>query len=540
MITQARVAVPIMSWGPSSTLVFWFVELSGVDDPEIVEPSLAWFNTKRTKITLEHPVLTELHQKLVINNDFDGCEIIIEQASKDAIFSHYISQQDYKPRWTAIIPLAQNEDSSCSRPGMRGGHQMSIDMEAQVIYLLGGWDGMVDLADFWAFSVESAQWTCLSRDSEQEGGPCARSCHKMCLDGKRKLIYTLGRYLDSEMRNSTPLKSDFYVYDITSNQWTLISEDTSSEGGPPLIFDHQLSLSVFYRDDCPELRSRIGHSMLFHPEKRLLYIFAGQRGREFLSDFITYNVDTHEISFILDGSKKDCNQVPAAGFTQKSKQLIQDLMKSMSYQSCVYKNENMGQQYMDQDGRMLNRVLDSLISTLLCLYVLYCLQVHCNIKQRLSVLQVPLSVMSVLGVLSTGTLCLSSEVLSTEDAVNRQWLMMRPRGKTNEDGSQSLSTPLSDGSSREEHSWFRFYLLVSFFHRAHEPTRTGNLVDLLTFYVSSTDVTRLNKDRESIIKTRMKTLPTYLPREDITVYRAFRDERYMMNNVQFSTLLLLM
>ena len=70
---------------------------------------------------------------------------------------------------------------------------------------------------------------------------------------------------------------------------------------------------VFFRDDCPELRSRIGHSMLFHQVssdsnlnnctshvniaviflffmfysfffqgKRLLYIFAGQRGREFL------------------------------------------------------------------------------------------------------------------------------------------------------------------------------------------------------------------------------------------------------------------
>ncbi len=28
----------------------------------------------------------------------------------------------------------------------------------------------------------------------------------------------------------------------------------------------------------------------------------------FNSDFITYNVDTHEISFIFDGSKKDCDQ----------------------------------------------------------------------------------------------------------------------------------------------------------------------------------------------------------------------------------------
>ena len=28
----------------------------------------------------------------------------------------------------------------------------------------------------------------------------------------------------------------------------------------------------------------------------------------FFSDFITYNVDTHEISFINDGSKKDSDQ----------------------------------------------------------------------------------------------------------------------------------------------------------------------------------------------------------------------------------------
>lgn len=45
---------------------------------------------------------------------------------------------------------------------------------------------------------------------------------------------------------SIPQQSDFYVYDITSNQWTLISEDTSSEGGPPLIFDHQVHECTMY------------------------------------------------------------------------------------------------------------------------------------------------------------------------------------------------------------------------------------------------------------------------------------------------------
>ena len=36
-----------MSWGPSFNFSIWFVELSGVDDLHIVEPSLTWFNTVR-------------------------------------------------------------------------------------------------------------------------------------------------------------------------------------------------------------------------------------------------------------------------------------------------------------------------------------------------------------------------------------------------------------------------------------------------------------------------------------------------------------
>ncbi|XP_068714480.1 muskelin-like isoform X2 [Montipora foliosa] len=432
--------VPIMSHGPSFNFSIWFVELQGVDDPEIVEPSLAWFNTyrereairlclkhfrqqnyteafeslqKRTKISLEHQMLTELHEKLVINDDFEGCERLMEEAANNSVFCQYISQLDYKPKWTAIMPLPQNEHStSCPHPGMRGGHQMAIDMEAQVIYLIGGWDGIMDLSDFWSFSVESGHWSCLSSNTEEDGGPSARSCHKMCLDGRKKLIYTLGRYLDSRTRNATPLKNDFYVYDITSNQWTLISEDTSTEGGPSLIFDHQMCIDVekstIYvfggriltsagsdergqepvfsglfsyhcptntwtklKDDCPELPSRNGHSMLFHTSKRLLYIFAGQRGKEFLSDFITYNVDTQEItkSLVIDSN----NQVPAAGFTQRAtidpdlneihvlSGLSKDKDKEKSEEtvrhsfwvqdlerktwSCVYKNENMGHHY---------------------------------------------------------------------------------------------------------------------------------------------------------------------------------------------------
>ena len=30
------------------------------------------------------------------------------------------------------------------------------------------------------------------------------------------------------------------MYSIDCEQWTLISEDTAADGGPPLIFDHQV------------------------------------------------------------------------------------------------------------------------------------------------------------------------------------------------------------------------------------------------------------------------------------------------------------
>ena len=50
-------------------------------------------------------------------------------------------------------------------------------------------------------------------------------------------------------------QSDFYMYDIESNQWTLITEDTHAVGGPQLIFDHQMAMDV---------------------ENRIIFVFGGR------------------------------------------------------------------------------------------------------------------------------------------------------------------------------------------------------------------------------------------------------------------------
>ncbi|XP_046388437.1 muskelin [Ischnura elegans] len=490
---------PLQSWGPSFNFSIWFIRISGIDSWEVVQPCIRWFNVYREREALrlcmkhlrsrghwealetlesgqgvpplEDPVITLLHNLLVRDGDYIGAEKFVEQAAKGgSLFSQYIGSQEYKPIWQAMSVSGSNSDLTAPsspgieagskanllspskqqplspRPGMRGGHQMVIDSAAETIYLFGGWDGNQDLSDLWSYHIPSGHWTLLSMDTEAQGGPSARSCHKVCLDPERRQLFTLGRYVDSQYRYPENLKSDFYVYDIERDHWTLITEDTASMGGPQLIFDHQMCMDVekqtIYvfggrvllqtigsaddRPGCsglvaavsiilelnfsglfsyhiptntwtklaedtnvtgescssslPTIRSRVGHSMLFHPGSRKLYIFAGQRGKEHLNDFFTYAVDTGEVEQIISdgGSGKSSGglgsegpRVPAAGFTQratidpeldeiyvlsglsKDKEKRDDNVQNSfwvyyiktNHWSCVYRNENTGEHY---------------------------------------------------------------------------------------------------------------------------------------------------------------------------------------------------
>lgn len=39
-------------------------------------------------------------------------------------------------------------------------------------------------------------------------------------------------------------QSDFYLYNVKSNSWLLICEDTSQVGGPSALLDHQMCIDV--------------------------------------------------------------------------------------------------------------------------------------------------------------------------------------------------------------------------------------------------------------------------------------------------------
>lgn len=208
---------------------------------------------KKTRVQLEHPLMTELYRTLVEKGDYGAAERFLEQSASQNLFQDYFTRQDYKASWNLICP---DDVNTTLRPGMRGGHQMCIDPYTETIYLFGGWDGHQDLADFWSFHIPTSQWALISANTENEGGPSPRSCHKICLDPDRRQIFTLGRYIDSHCRpHRNLLKSDFYVYDIETNKWTLITEDTGAMGGPQLVFDHQMCIDT---------------------DKRTIYVFGGR------------------------------------------------------------------------------------------------------------------------------------------------------------------------------------------------------------------------------------------------------------------------
>ncbi|XP_073845147.1 muskelin 1 [Musca autumnalis] len=378
--------VPLLSWGPTFNYSIWYIELMGQDDPmytsgclkdynklrevEIIRLCLKHFRQQgydtafkalqeQTHVQLEHPLISELHQCLVVNGDFDKAEKFISDCIEEGLMDDYLNRQDYKHAWRL-----QHVQGS-AQPGNRGGHQLVMDVKKRLIYLFGGWDGFHDLSDLWVFDIKDNCWTQIFEHSEQFNGPTPRSCHKMVFDPVSENIFMLGRYLDNSIRTTEYIKSDFYLYDTRARTWLQICDDTCQVGGPQLMYDHQMCIDVEKRTiyvfggkvltprsvnaasttsepeysglfsyhiatntwtqilvDChhptasqPDvlsIKSRITHCMVFHNKKRKLYIYGGQRGKEDIHDFITYKVDTQTLE-ILNRHPNSSGQTNATG-----------------------------------------------------------------------------------------------------------------------------------------------------------------------------------------------------------------------------------
>ncbi len=403
--------VPVAAWGNNFNFSIWYVELRGILDLPTVKMANQLYHEQQRRaawrlclkflkgeqsvqallpaieeasgFSHEAPLLQALYSLTVEKGDFSGVESLLkESVYNQNLFDEYIKTTvPYQCQWERLD--RQMTDSTLGSPGKRGGHQMCWDPMTKRVYLFGGWDGNQDLADFWMYDVSSASWSCLSQDTRlyaplsyyslycfsfRENGPGPRSCHKICIHGSRRLLYVFGRFVEQDSRTgaaSISLASECYQYDLEAHVWTLVSENVHAQGGPFLLYDHQMAVDedsdliyVFggriinttsnlssdldarysglyvydikkdtwkcIRPDAvdkqpaktPALRSRIGHSMIFHPPTNQLYIFAGQRNKDYLADSYAYDIPTDTVIEF----EKDTSRVggPDAGFTQRS------------------------------------------------------------------------------------------------------------------------------------------------------------------------------------------------------------------------------
>ncbi|CAH1724481.1 muskelin [Aphis gossypii] len=392
---------PLESWGSNFNYSLWYVELHGIDDSHIISNEISRFYQFREEtlirlclkhfrqnhydlaanvllhsshVTLEHPFLSQLYETIVTHGNYEMAEISMDQAINDGFLEGFMKSQSFKPVWSLV---KEHGNASKKKPCMRGGHQMCIDSAAGIIYLLGGWDGQKDLSDLWCFTIATGTWRCISVNVEEHGGPSPRSCHKICIDMERKQIFVLGRFYEVQSYIGDYPQSDFYVYDIEQNQWTLICADTSIMGGPKLIFDHQLVMdsisstiyvfggrvvasssrcganeshkqnpdfSGFYKYHVPtntwtcilpdtyheikyldgvvthnpqSVASRGGHSILLHSKLRRIYIFGGQRQRmvQRCPEFLWYDIETGITQSMPMPATVD---KPPVGYTQRA------------------------------------------------------------------------------------------------------------------------------------------------------------------------------------------------------------------------------
>eukprot|EP00051_Salpingoeca_urceolata_P006576 m.86923 g.86923 ORF g.86923 m.86923 type:complete len:836 (+) comp14891_c0_seq3:166-2673(+) len=377
--------VPILAWGQNFNFSVWYVGLRGISEEPVARAAQHAYETLRereairlclkhfrqrnllkcfedlqqsTGVELEAPCLTELYKTIVLEGDYQKAEELITTSTEGDVLAEYISTLPYRPCWKLLAPVDKDAATpSGAAPGMRGGHQMCFDSETGLLYLLGGWDGKRDLADFWQYSIHDNQWTLLSADTVTCGGPGARSCHKMAINPRTKQIFVSGQFVDHASRQDVLLHGDLYCYHIESRQWELLSDNTQADGGPSLIYDHQICVdsqnevlyvfggstivegeqghySGLYSFDCKKLEwtllredqgmgkgnvklpSRIGHSMLFDSNKRQLYIFAGQRNHAYLNDFFKYHIDEDIVEQVCRDSSTQGG--PDPGFTQRA------------------------------------------------------------------------------------------------------------------------------------------------------------------------------------------------------------------------------
>ncbi|KAF9236152.1 hypothetical protein BU15DRAFT_50489 [Melanogaster broomeanus] len=182
---------------------------------------------------------------------------------------------------------------------------MCLDSDNGHIYLFGGWDGSKSLDDFWIYDIKSDRWRLISPSTSfEKNGPVAMSCHKMSSGGPA-LIFDHQMVMDCEARILYVSGGRVVDGDWESPKYSgLYSYNVRTSWWKPL----QASSSS---SSQPPISPRFGHSMALDPLTHTLFIFAGQRDDKYFSDMYAYDITSNIVtelfsSFSTSGGPDAC------------------------------------------------------------------------------------------------------------------------------------------------------------------------------------------------------------------------------------------
>ncbi|KAJ7077270.1 Muskelin N-terminus-domain-containing protein [Mycena belliarum] len=390
--------MPLSSHGNSFHISIWYVALRGIKDEVVVEEVRIKYEQYRETTAMRHvlkhlrqrrflteyksvlsrcglqvedPLVTELHENLILKGDWAKVEQTVLRMSQTDLFDEYRNSKQCHGLWKRLL----GKDANGDVPAPRGGHAMCIDHVGGTIYLFGGWNGKNSLDDFWAYDILQEKWRVLSyHTSVEKDAPGARSCHKMVFDTKTGNIYMLGRLNDvdaARLDTTTPSTDaptakpgyEFYRYKTrgsSAGKWEILSIDPPAPHAPPLVYDHQMVIDCeaqiiyvyggrvidgdwgntkfaglysynirlvkwHHLQTSPKLDAnfsggiipaRSGHSMVLDDRTRTLYIFGGKIKDSAHYDMYAYDIATRTTRQLFSNLQRDCGF--EASFTHRA------------------------------------------------------------------------------------------------------------------------------------------------------------------------------------------------------------------------------
>ncbi|ORZ15828.1 Muskelin N-terminus-domain-containing protein [Absidia repens] len=303
------------------------------------------------------PYKANWHRIWATNQDGDapcprgGHQMCIDVVGKMIyLLGGWSGQQDLSDFWCYDIQMDQwkllcADTMQHGGPSPRSCHKISFDAKSRSIFVLGKYvecqaaqNNRLE-SDFYRYFCDYNKWVKISDNTAQEKGPGLIFDHQMCVDEEGETLFVFGgRKVNYETTTTMYTYSGLYSYSIATNVWRLVRADGGSGTSPiPSSFDGAAAMSqptavaagaaaaaaAAARDsdsnglgNASTMKSRVGHSMLLDPETRRLYIFAGQRVKDYMSDLFTYAIDDNKVAEISQDYSKEAG--PDAGYTQRA------------------------------------------------------------------------------------------------------------------------------------------------------------------------------------------------------------------------------